>query len=440
MGSISTIWHIGRRAAKHSGAPNPLGSLQRFTAISQAAGTVYGLYYGVFLYKHTASLSVLALDGLFGGFGTWFGYLLGVLCIRRYGYGRCLKLAFGLWAAIAFLTALIAPHIADWFIVIAIVKALPGGMFAAAGDTIMLREVRSSARSSFYQLNLVLEFLASIVLPPLVGLLVHSADGYEWTFVVAGVLYLTALLLPARLPKPSVTLNVREVVQTFRRPLYPLAAANRTMAAGFNQLNAFVLTIIPFLLLKNEITMGLLTSGTAVVASIVALVARKRRARRQLGVGYGAYTARSLACLAFVFSWSAPAMLVWQLVGKLVTPLHDPLQQDLDVDNDSLILGKDLQKQALHINILNNTLLLVGSTTAYGAFYFITSAASSQQRPVLQVLILGYAAWRFINLTISAAINRRARMQPTGGLMPLSIRVRRALGYPLLRLRSSGVL
>lgn len=394
-------------------------ALYSFNSVSLVGGTIYGLYYGIFLYKHTFSLSVLALDSLFGGFGTWSGYVLGVYCIRRYGYGRCIKLAFGLWATVSFATALLAGHIAEWFIAIAVIKALPAGLFAAANDTIMLREVGQGARRSFFQLDLAMEFIVTIVLPPLVGALVRGTGGYPLAFAVAGCLYLAALFIPARLPKPDVSLQLREIVRIFRRPLYPQQAANRTLASGFNQLNAFVLTILPFLLMKNELMIGTLTSVTAIAAAVAALVVRRVRAHHALRLGFGAHGLRSIISLLFVCAWSAPFMAGWQLLCKLVTPLHDPVQQSMDIHNDSLILGRDIRHQALHLNLLNNTLLMLGSTAAYSLFFVVTRSTGDNQRLVLQGLIISYAGWRLISLAVSTWINRRAIAIAKGTRVPL---------------------
>jgi hypothetical protein len=191
------------------------------------------------------------------------------------------------------------------------------------------------------------------------------------------------------------------------RPWYAPQAVNRTMAAGLNQLNAFALAIIPFLLLSDELSVGLLTSASGVVAAIVALSARRVKPRRQLTVGYGAYGLRGLAAVAFVSFWTAPLMVVWQIIGKLATPLHDPLQQSLDIHNDSLIQGESSKRQALAINLLNKTLVLIGSTLAFGGFLAINAASGAHQTVILQALILIFAAWRFVNLGWSARINRQ---------------------------------
>jgi hypothetical protein len=402
-----------------------LRTLYVFNTFSLVGGTLYGLYYGVFLYKHTFSLSTLALDGLLGGFGVWLGYLLGVMVIRRAGYGRCIRLAFGLWAIIALMTALIAGHIAAWFVPLAVLRALPGGLYAAAADCIMLREIKAERRSGFMQLNLALEFVASIILPSAIGALINYTGGYQWAFVAAAAVYLASFAWHCRLPKPQVTFNLRELKQTLRQPLYMPHALNRTLAAGFNQLNAFALTIIPFLLLKNEFDMGILTSACAVAAAVVALAARRVKTAHSLKLGYGAYTLRTIGSLLFVGMWTVPLMLVWQLIGKLVTPLHDPLQQSLDIHNDSLILGQEAQTRALQINVLNNTLALVGSTVAFGLFIAITRTGTDQQRMMLQGLLLIYATWRFINLAVSAWINKHAR--DLENYIPLRIRLREQL-------------
>lgn len=408
-------------------------TLYIFNALSLVGGTVYGLYYGIFLYKNTFSLSVLALDGLLGGFGTWLGYMMGAIAIKKLGYGCCLKIAFGLWAVVSFGTAAAAHHIAEWFMVIAIFKTLPAGICAAACDAIMLREIRNDSRGSFLQIKLGLEFLVAVILPATVGALIRYTQGYELAFVVAGFVYCLAFLIPVKLPRPELHFTLKELGGVFKRPLYTLHATNRTLGAGFNQINAFALMIVPFLMLKDEMKMGLLTSGVALVACVVSFAAPKIKAHRKLKVGYTAYGVRGLFSLLFVCFWSAPVLAIWQLIGKLATPLHDPLQQNLDIHNDKLIMGDDVREKALHINVLNNTLLLLGATAAYGTFFFITKAAAGHQQLVLQLLIMSFAAWRFANLALSSKINAKARQ-----LTPDLVELRKALPLTTLIWRSLG--
>lgn len=404
---------MSRAGTSPKRAKNPaLRTLYIFNTISLIAGSVYGLYYGVFLYKNTFSLQVLAIDGLLGGLGIWLGYLLGVTIVKRWGYGSAIKWAFALWAGIAFATAAMTTHIATWFMVFAILRAIPGGIYGAVGDTIMLRDVKSTSRSGFFKMNLAIEFAASIVLPAAVGALISYSQGYEWAFVVAGALYLAGLFHRCKLPRPQLSLDTRGMLELFRRPLYPAHAVNRTLSSGFNQLNAFALTIVPFLLLEDELSVGLLTSASAVVAIVVALGSRKLKTQRLMKIGYSAYGLRSVAAFLFVTVWTAPMMAMWQLVGKVLTPLHDPLQQSLDIHNDGLILGKDAKKQALQINIVNTTLKFAGSTIAFGGFVLITQVDASQQKAILASLIMAYAAWRFVNLAASAWINTWAKDIP----------------------------
>jgi hypothetical protein len=384
-------------------------TLYIFNTFGLVGGLLYGLYYGVFLYKNTFSLSILALDGLLGGFGLWLGYLIGVACIKRAGYGRTIKLAFGLFAAVALLTATLANHIADYFIVLAVLRTLPAGIYLAVGDTILLRDVHASARAGFLQLKLAFEFIAGIILPTLIGAMIKLSGSYHLAFILAALIYIAALFVPIRLPNPVLRFNFKDLYRLFKRPFYTHQVANRTLSAGFNQVNGFVIMIIPFLMLKNEMNVGLLVSATALLSAGMSLYARRLRNHQTLRYGYSAYAVRAAAGVAFIAFWSAPVLLVWQLINKLMTPLHDPLQQRLDIENDQLILGEDVRGQALTISLVNSTLLLIGTTAAYGAFFFITKAVSGDQRLVLQLMIGGFAAWRFINLAITVWINRKAK-------------------------------
>lgn len=385
-------------------------TLYAFHAVSLIGGTIYGLYYGVFLYKHTFSLTVLAFDGLIGGLGVWLGYLAGVILIKQRGYNQCIRGAFLLWALISFATAFLTHHIAAIFMLIALVKAIPGGMYAAVGDTIMLRDISTRSRNGFFQLHLALEFFASILLPSAVGALISMTASYQWAFVIAGAVYSASFLLKSQLPKPRVALYVRGIPKIIRRPLYPYHAVNRTVAAGFNQLNAFAIAIVPFLILQDEMSMGIIASASALIAAVVSLAMRKlKNAKHQLRLGYGAYVIRTVMSSMFVTAWTTPLLAAWQLTGKVLTPLHDPLQQSMDIHNDSLILGKSAADEALMINVLNNTLKLIGTSLAFGGFILLVHIQPVHQRSILSALIVAYALWRIVALAVSAAINRTAQ-------------------------------
>lgn len=417
---VSVRRRVGKCKAAIRHANPYIRTLYTFNCLSLVGGMIYGMYYGVFLYKHTFSLTVLAIDGLLGGIGLWLGYLVGVYLIRRKGYGWCIRIAFILWAVIAFVTAFITNHIAEWFMIIAVIKALPAGMYAAVGETIMLRDVATDSRSNFLQLNLALEFFASIMLPTAVGALISATAGYTWAFICAGIVYLLSFLIHCSLPKPKLTLRMAGMAGLFKKPLYPYHALNRTVAAGCNQLNAFAIMIVPFLLLQDELSIGVMASVSALIAAIVSIGMRRlRKARAQVALGFGAHAGKALVGALFVSFWTAPLLALWQVVGKVLTPLHDPLQQSKDYENDNLILGKRAPEDALQINVMNNTLKLVGTTIAFGSFIMITKADATQQRAVLEVLLVSYALWRMVNLAITLHINYLASQHSSGYVVRL---------------------
>lgn len=390
---------------------NPyMRTLYGFNIFNLLGGSIYSIYYGVFLYKNTFSLQTLAIDGLMGALGLWAGYLLGVTLVRRLGYNWCIRSAFVLFACIAFGTALITNHIASWFMLIAIIKALPAGMYSAAAETILLNNVATKARSGFMQLNLAMEFVVSIFLPAAVGALITVTASYTWAFVAAGIVYVLSFGLRCQLPKPEVTLDLRSLMRIFKKPLYAAHACNRTITAGFNQLNALALTILPFLLLGSELSMGILASITAAVGAVVSLrMRRSTNTAHQVALGYGAHSVKLAMSSIFVLLWTAPAMALWQVVGKVMTPLHDPVQQGIDVHNDALILGKEAKKQALEINMLNTTLKLVGSIVAFGAFIVFANSNTNQQQGVLTTVLISFGIWRIVSLMLSAGINKLAQ-------------------------------
>ncbi|HET9174403.1 MAG TPA: hypothetical protein VFN56_03925 [Candidatus Saccharimonadales bacterium] len=413
-GRKQTIQRIAAWAQRVRLPDNPyLRTLYVFTIINWIGGTAYGMYYGIFLYRHTMSLHVLALDGVCSGLGAYLGYLLGVRVVRRRGYGTTIKISFGLMAAVAVCTALLTQHIAAWYLGMAILRALPGGLYSAVADVIMLRDIDSPARGRVLHSTLAIEYMAGVVLPTLIGSLIRWSHGYRLAFLLSGAIYVSALVIPVRLPKPVLYCDVRAVMGMFKRPLYVPHIVNRMVGAGFNQLNAFALTIVPFLMFKNELKLGLVTSAMALIAGCVSLGVKRIRSRSQLHVGYAAYVVRFIGTSIFVSVWTAPFLVAWQLLNKLVTPVHDPLQQSLDIQNDQLILGKSVKDAALSMNVLNNTLLLIGSSAGYGLFFLIAHGGGSQ-RSILKLLLLSFAAWRFLNLTISAGINRQAQLRGDG--------------------------
>jgi hypothetical protein len=388
-----------------------------FSTIGLVAGSVFGLYYGIFLYKNTLDIKILVIDTLLVAIAGWVGYVLGILLIHNAGYLRTLKFSFMMLAAASLLTLVLIESIRTVYPLISIARGVPLGISAAVLDTFLLKEMNPHNRGRFFNINLSIEFISAVIMPLLIGAIITYAGGYKATFLLSALLYLLASLAPLKYNKrPKSQISVHDEIKMLTRRGIKEFNFNTLLTTGMDELNVLLIAIVPFLLLKTEFKVGIVTSMVAVIAAITALISRNYHYKRQIKLGYLGNTGRLISNTLLAIFWSPVALVFQSLVNKGLAAFNDPVFRKLRLSSAEEVLGSDLNKEALELNLVTATMTLIGQSMAMMIFLVILSLSADNQISTLRYLLVVYGVWKILNYLW--VLNMRRRFRYLAGVKP----------------------
>jgi hypothetical protein len=371
-------------------------------------GTAYGLYYGIFLYRHSTDLRILAIDSLLVALATWIGYFAGTFAIRRSGYALTIRTTFVLSAAVALVTLLIMNRVQTFYPALALGRGIPAGMFTAVIDIFLLQELSAAKRGQYLSINLSAEFIVTVFLPFLIGGLIKLTHGYESVFLLAAVIYAVGIFLPIhKQRRPQTELHIRDELAVLKKPGVKEFNINNALTSGADQLNGLLLAIVPFLLFKSELSVGSFTSFIALFAAIVSLLTQRTKLGHQVRLGYLGNVGRLLSNVMLCISWTPWALMIQGMVNKAMSPLNDPIFQKIRIENASAILGKELADKALALNMVTATVSFLGRAVALLVFLLVLSLNHAGQVSILRYLLITYAGWKILNYAWVISMQRR---------------------------------
>lgn len=371
--------------------------LYLFTVVSMLGGAVYGLYYGIFLYRNSLDLKVLVIDSLLVALSGWIGYMVGTFWIHRSGYLKAMRLSFILLFLTSVLTLLLIDSIRTIYPLLSVMRGLPGGIYASIIDVFLLKELSSLKRGRYLNLNLSMEFTIAIIIPVLIGLIIKFS-GYRAVFLLAGLVYLAALFLPINYNKrPHSRVGLEDELHLMKLPGIKEFNFNTALTNGADQLNILLIAIVPFLIFRDELKVGSFTSVVAIVAAAVSFWFRNRRYDTQIRWGYFGNFGRLLSNFGLSIFWNPVALVFQGMINKSMSPLNDPVFRRLRVDNATKILGDELSSEALQMDMINATMAFIGECGALAIFLVILSFDSGHQILALRALLVVYGLWKIAN-------------------------------------------
>jgi len=393
-----------------------------FTTLGLIAGTIFGLYYGIFLYRNSLDIKVLVIDTLLVSISGWMGYIIGVFYIHKSGYLKTLKLSFLLLFLSCLLTLYLIRSIRTTYPLISIARGVPLGIGLAVFDTFLLKEFISKSRGKFFSINLSIEFATAVLVPFALGAVILYAGGYKTTFLLAALVYLAAFFVPVRYNKrPHSDTKLSDELKLLKQKGIKEFNINTVMTSGMDELNVLLFAIVPFLLLGNEVKVGSLISLVAIVAGLTAFLSRNFRYKRQIKLGYVGNIGRLLSNTLLSVSWTPFAVVVQTLANKSLAAFNDPIFRKLRLNAAEEALGAELNKEALEFNLISATMTLLGQVMALGVFLLILSLPNENQITALRYLLTIYGFWKLINYIWVINMRRRFRLMGKETARPVTV-------------------
>ncbi len=354
-------------------------------------------YYQILLYKETGSLSILVIDWLLFHVFLWIGFVFGSFVIEKLGYVNTFRLSFVLLGVSSLLIALNINSVPSLFIIFAILRGFPRGFFWPIHHTYLLREFNTGERNLVISSVESLSYILSIVFPVLIGFVLSTSQDYSIVFLAGSLILLFASLVPWKYNKrPEAHITSNEILKILKAPKFKTYALINIIAAGMDANIGLIFVIVPFLFTKSEFEVGLFATVMNFFAAIFVFARRKRKIQQEIKIGYFGHIIYSLAIFAFTFIWTFPMMLLRGLVAIITGSMVVPVEQKIELKVKEIILGKDVKESSSEMNLVTETLYLIGRVIALSILLILLNLKSEDSLLGFKIFVFIQGAWYFV--------------------------------------------
>ncbi len=360
-----------------------------FRLLFDVANVVTWTYYIILLLRASNnSVAVVFLNA--GGYNTGIilGSFLASFFLSKLGYARSFRLSNFLLVICTILTLATLPNILTFHILLAVLRGIAKAFYFVPSNMYNLKEVRGAKRSSFLNLTISIDYIIGIALPVVVGGSI-VAYGYTWIFVVGIMLYLVGSLYRWGGNKiPHDVLNFAQLRPLMRRRGFKRWSISVVFMEFFNELQVDALSIIPFLFLGNEFSVGLLLSGLGFVAAIMTFLHRKDKFKRKLNMGYFGASVIGISNLLFGIIWTLPSMILRGTAVTVGGAFNDPATQEYSYRNKELVLGTYMGEATVEVDLYLEVLYYIARLSAAFVVGIAVMSLQVNESSVLQFIVI----------------------------------------------------
>lgn len=348
-------------------------------------------YYYILLFEETGSFSILLLENLIYLIGLGIGFFICTFFIDRTGYLASFKFS-AILQAISMLLILAYIHdLATLFPLFAVIRGLGHGWYWPIEHLFNLKELHGAGRGRLISLMESLNLMLQIVVPILAGALISFTNGYQMTFAVGGIIYLATLFLPFDYnQKSNSRISSKEITAILKmKNFIPFALLSFLMAGSMSLFNVMWL-IIPYLLLKEEFSVGVLGSIVGLIAALTAWMDSKFSFKTRLNLGYFGFVIYTVFTFLMGLMWSIPFLVFRSMAVAFTNSVGTPARADLDYRIREKILKDYKNESALEMNMIVEIIYTLARIVFLTAFILIFSAEDTmaQSEEKLKVLVI----------------------------------------------------
>ena len=366
-----------------------------YTAASLLAGT----FLSIFLWRASHDLTPIAIYSGLTALMIPIAFIANGLLWRGLGAGASIRLGLLGNGLVYFLVLVLANEAPHWVVVIGLLRGVSEGFYWSGFHLVTYDTTSDRDRDKYFGAQATAGWILNALLPPAAGAIIVAGGtvagpyrGYEIVFAVAAVLLLGAVLLAGRLPSSQrQRLSARRLVTLVRRnPDWRYVTAARLTDGFTGSLMGLVLTILMYLVLKNEQQLGNFNGlmgvlGVGISLGLAAVMKPRYRTLYAL-VGGAMLVLSTLLLPLYLTGW---ALVAFGLLRAIGGPLHGNALAPVAF----AVIDRDPAPQAMRYDyIVHSELCLgVGRVLSIAAFLFLAAPLNQMLLARLVVVITGAA-------------------------------------------------
>jgi YQGE family putative transporter len=364
-----------------------------------SANLLAGTFLSIYLWRASLDLAPIAIYSGLTAAMIPLAFLGNGLAWRGMRAGASIRLGLFGNGFVYLVVLMLGSQAPQWVVLLGLLRGAAEGFYWSGFHLVSYDTTSDGDRDRYFGAQATVTWLLTAGLPPLAGAIIvaggHAGTpylGYELIFALAAVLLMAAMVLAGRLPSAARDrLSVRRVAGLVRRNPDWFWVTCARLADGFTgSLMGLVLTVLTFLLLKNEQQvgnfngiMGLL--GVGISIGLAAFMKPRHRTICAL-VGGAMLVLSTMVLPLYLTGW---ALIAYGLLRAVGGPLHGnalapvPLQV-IDRDPAARMLRYDY--------IVHSELCLgIGRILSIGCFLMLAAPANQMLLARIVVVITGAA-------------------------------------------------
>ena len=364
-----------------------------------AANLLAGTFLSIFLWRASHDLTPIAVFSGLSALLIPMAFISNGLLWRGIGAGASIRV--GLFGnGIVYLLVLVlgdqAPH---WVAVLGVMRGISDGFYWSGFHLVTYDTTCEGDRDRYFGAQAALNAFLGAALPPAAGAIIVAGGragvpyrGYELVFALAALLLMGAMMLAGRLPSaPRPRLSLSRVILLVRRnPDWQWVTRARLTDGFTGSLLGLVLTILTFLVLKNEQQVGNFNGvmGLLGVVMSLALAAYIKPQHRTIYALVGG-TMLMLSTLLLPLYLTGWALLLFGLLRAIGGPLHGNALAPVALQ----VIDRDPAAGTMRYEyIVHSELCLgIGRVLSIGGFLLLISPANQMLLARIVVVIAGAA-------------------------------------------------
>ena len=389
-----------------------------------AANLLAGTFLSIFLWRASHDLAPIAVYSGLSALMIPVAFVANGLVGRGLGAGASIRLGLfgnGFSYLVILLLGNDAPH---WVVVLGLLRGIAEGFYWSGFHLVSYDTTCDRDRDRYFGAQATASWILTATLPPAAGAIIVAGShvggpysGYQLVFALAAVLLMAAMVLAGRLPSSArERLSVRRVVTLARRNPDWRWVTRARLADGFTgSLIGLVLTILMFLVLKNEQQvgnfnglMGLL--GVGISLGLAAFMKPKHRIACALVGG----------ALLVLSTFLLPLYLTaWAIVGfGLLRAIGGPLHGNALAPMALLVIDRDPTPKAMRYDYIVHQELCLGVGRVLSIGCFLLLAAPMNQMLLARIVVVVAGAAPILIWAAFARIPQLARADADDRALP----------------------
>jgi hypothetical protein len=360
-----------------------------FYSVVHIAGSlaIWGYYSSLLLRAANYNVEIVFLNLGMHAIGGMAGFLMAGRLFSYFGYSQSFRVGVLLNSAVCVFTLVTLNNILEVHLILAVLRGISVAFFWVPRHIFSTRELGPSNRKELLGKLYSAEELLTVLLPPLAGALI-GLEGYDWLFGLGAIVYFLAALFPKKPEiKKKERLEIREMRAILHLRGFRYWAAYTVGEEIFANLRLLTLTVIPFLLIKNEFDVGALTAAVGIIGSLLAFWHSRDSETKSVEYGYIGSAIVFVSTAVFIVMWDIPSLIFRSLASRIGFAIITPVEQDLKYQLRTSLIGDFKDEYNVEIQEYAEIFLFIARMLNVVVISWLVFNTTLSQELILKVLL-----------------------------------------------------